>query len=222
MTTQTGSRIGVAAGNGVAQPIGAGDAIGADPYDPLAYWQAVGRDPGHREHETRYVRTEVFARQEETLMSVLSGLEFGSVLEVGCGWGRITRLVAERWPDGPYVAIDLSRDRLMSAKRKAPGVLYKQAGLLEYEPPMLARFDLVLAVEVLMHVPPPGIAAAVDRLCELSARYVVSVDWAVPLAAGKVIAPWNALYDYPALYGSRLVSVTQTDRQAVFVADVRP
>lgn len=187
-------------------------------YNPTEYWEATGRDRENTEHESNFVRTEVFARQEERLLALLEGLEFRSVLEVGCGWGRITELVHERWPDAEYTAIDLSRDRLMSAQRKAPGVTFVRSTVQGYGP--ARRYDLVLAVEILMHVVPSEIEAVIARLLSFSSRHVVSLDWAVPIS-GEV-SPWNFCHPYGELYGSHLVSVHPAGPlQAIFLADVQ-
>jgi cyclopropane fatty-acyl-phospholipid synthase-like methyltransferase len=188
-------------------------------YDPLAYWSRAGSDPTMPDHEANFVRTDVFAEQERRLIAALEGLDFRSILEVGCGFGRITKLVSERWPDATYTAIDLSPERLESAARKAPGVEFVEATVQGYK--TRRKWDLVLAVEMLMHVPEDEVAAVVERLCGLSRRWVVSLDWSEPIAGE--IAPWNALFDYPALYGERLVRAERVGPlQSLYVVDVRP
>jgi trans-aconitate methyltransferase len=182
--------------------------------DPHVYWTAAGFDPAHPEHERHFVRTQTFAAQEEALMAVLERLEFRSVLEVGCGWGRITKIVRKRWPAIPYTAIDISPERLASASRKAPDVEFVESSIADYRPGR--QWDLVLAVETLMHVPPDEIAAAVDRLHRLARRHIVSLDWTADLGS-KPIAAHNWRHDYAELYGSVLVRTEPVGLQSIHV-----
>lgn len=187
-------------------------------YNPTEYWQAAGTDTAHREHESRFVRADVFAEQERALLATLDGLEFKSVLEVGCGFGRITRLVSERWPEASYTAIDLSAERLASAQRKAPNVEFIQTTIQGYK--TRRKWDLVLAVETLMHVPGGEVEQVIERLLAMTRKHLVTLDWAVPLPAGTAIAPWNECHDYAGLYGERLRSVEQVGPlQAVYVVE---
>lgn len=146
-------------------------------------------------------------------METLSRLEFRSIFEVGCGSGRITRLVHQRWPGVQYTAIDLSLDRLMSARARAPRVEFIHSMVQSFRPHR--TWDLVLAVEVLMHIPASDIASVIDRLFTFARRNVVTLDWAVPI--DRPIAPWNDLHDYAELYGKRLLSVEQVGLQAIYV-----
>lgn len=76
-------------------------------------------------------------------------------------------------------------------------------------------YDLVVAAEYLMHVPPERIGETVALLKRLG-RTVVSVDWDQPLAPGRVPAEHNFLHDYRRLFGigTRRIPV---GRQAIYV-----
>lgn len=189
-------------------------------YDPIAYWQRAGADPTVRDHETNFVRTPVFQHpQEGPLLGVLERLDgFGSILEVGCGWGRITKLVHERWPNLPYTAIDLSPERLQSAAEKVSGVEFIRSTIQGFR--ARRKWDLVLSVETLMHVPPAEIQNVVDLLVARSRKYVVTLDWNTDLG-GKPVSSHNFLFDYPDLFRPLPVTVTQIDRQGIHVAEVR-
>jgi len=79
--------------------------------------------------------------------------------------------------------------------RRLPGVEILHSDLIDLPP--LRAWDLVVAVEVLMHIPPSTIQAAVTALRRAS-RILVTVDWTVPRDA---VAPHCFLHDYPALVG---------------------
>jgi hypothetical protein len=186
-------------------------------YEPVAYWQDAGRNPGARDSEANFVHTDAFARQEEQLMALLEVRDFASILEVGCGWGRITKLVHDRWPDKPYHAIDLSGEAIASARRKVTGVTFDETTIQDFEADR--TWDLVLAVEALMHVKPDEIEAVIAKLLALSTRCVVSLDWSASLGNAP-IAPWNFRHDYEAMYGERLVKTEPIGLQSIYVAKV--
>jgi len=183
-------------------------------YDPVAYWTEASTNAEHQDNEARFVHTPVFQTQEERLMATLETLEFDSILEVGCGWGRITKLVHERWPDKPYLATDMTAARVAAAQRNVEGVSFRVASILDVNPRQ--PYELVLAVETLMHVPPSDIEETVEKLCSLSSGYVVSLDWTEPIE--RPIAPHNFRHDYVTLYGDRLISKEKIGLQSIYVA----
>jgi len=55
---------------------------------------------------------------------LFSSSSFSTVLEVGCGFGRITKLLLSNFPDIlEYVAIDLSADQIENAKKYVKPVI---------------------------------------------------------------------------------------------------
>lgn len=162
-------------------------------FDPAAYWQHTA-PPVYPEH----------AAQEAALVNVLRDLDFGSVLEVGCGDGRVTSLLAGLTRE-PITVLDVNAERVASTIRRVPGTIGVHSNIVDFSTDQ--RWDLVIAVEVLMHVPPEDIEAACDNLRRLSARWIVTCDWTEPLPAGKERAEHNWLYDY-----ARLLSPTRSVR----------
>src|SRR5436189_3719477 len=61
--------------------------------------------------------------QERFLCDVLRAgqVPMGRVLELGCGFGRITRLLAGEFPRAQIHALDLSEDQLANARRLCAG-----------------------------------------------------------------------------------------------------
>ncbi|MEO6988941.1 MAG: class I SAM-dependent methyltransferase [Aquihabitans sp.] len=111
------------------------------------------------------------------------------VLEVGVGEGEITARLAARWPQATFCGVDLPDPELAAhwdGKGFAP--LFGDIGRLPFED---NTFDLVLAIEVLEHVPYPELALAeLDRVTKQD--IVVSVPrepiWcAANLARGKYV-----------------------------------
>lgn len=111
------------------------------------------------------------------------------ILEVGVGEGEVTARLAQRWPDATFCGVDLPDPDLAAhwdGKGFAP--LFGDIGRLPFPDD---SFDLVLAIEVLEHVPFPELALA--ELSRVGRRdLVVSVPreriWSVAnLARGKYI-----------------------------------
>src|SRR5690606_39171367 len=91
------------------------------------------------------------------------------ILEVGVGEGEVTGRVAARWPDATLVGIDLPDPDLAAhwaGKGFAP--LFGDIGRLPFRD---GEFDLVLAIEVLEHVPFPELALA--EIARVTRRHVV-------------------------------------------------
>jgi hypothetical protein len=72
---------------------------------------------------------------------------------------------------------------------------------LEALPEPAEPYDLVVAAEFLMHVPPDAVAQAIAKLKRLG-RVVLTVDWDVPFTDGRAIAEHNFRHDYRRLYGA--------------------
>lgn len=114
----------------------------------------------------------------------------GAILEVGLGEGEVSARVRARYPAARLVGIDLPDDELASSwrERSLAGAFADITRL----PFGDLSFDLVLAIEVLEHVPDPAAALAeVHRVAR--DRVVLSVPrepvWrAANLARGKYIS----------------------------------
>jgi ubiquinone/menaquinone biosynthesis C-methylase UbiE len=111
------------------------------------------------------------------------------VLEVGVGEGEVFERVRERWSGVPYAAVDLPDASLAADwRRRGLAGTFADIGRLPFPD---ASFDLVLAIEVLEHVPDP--ALAVDELARVARHHLVlSVPrepiWRVAnMARGKYI-----------------------------------
>jgi SAM-dependent methyltransferase len=106
------------------------------------------------------------------LDDVLDGLAPGRVLEVGVGEGHVTERVRERFPTAAIVGVDLPDEELAGDWRAAGlACVFGDATRL---PAPDGAFDLVLAIEVLEHIPGPEAALAeLARVC--SGTLVASV-----------------------------------------------
>lgn len=58
-----------------------------------------------------------------------------TILDLGCGAGNVTRLLAERWPDAVLTGVDSSPEMLEKARQTCPRAAWIEADLNRWEPP---------------------------------------------------------------------------------------
>ena len=92
-----------------------------------------------------------------------------SVLEVGCGEGHMQQALM-RYPFAERIAFDIDAPIVAEARRIAPESRYLVADGQSLPFPD-GRFDVVMATEVLEHVPDP--ARALAEMRRVSRRYVL-------------------------------------------------
>lgn len=172
-------------------------------FDALGYWITRGKD-----YLRQFQRSPAFDQQELALTTYLSALDYSSVLEIGCGFGRITELV--RPTADKYVAIDVSPDQIEAARERVLDVEYWCSSIEDWT--TTRTFDLVLAVEVLMHVPPSRMPAVVSKMLDLSNGHVVTVDW----TGEGVPSRHNWRHDYATLFPQPRVVPIGSIGQSIF------
>jgi SAM-dependent methyltransferase len=108
------------------------------------------------------------------LDELLEGLVPQRILEVGVGEGHVTARVQERFPRATIIGVDLPDDELAGDWRTAGlACVFGDATRL---PAPDGAFDLVLAIEVLEHIPGPDAALAeIARVC--SGTLIASVPF---------------------------------------------
>ncbi|ABL83350.1 MULTISPECIES: trans-aconitate 2-methyltransferase [unclassified Nocardioides] len=74
-----------------------------------------------------------------------------TVVDLGCGPGNLTRLLAERWPDAAVSGLDSSPEMIRAARAAAPDLAFEVADLRDWAP--AEPVDVLVANAVLQWVP---------------------------------------------------------------------
>jgi trans-aconitate 2-methyltransferase len=127
-------------------------------------------------------------------------------VDLGCGPGNSTALIAARYPDAEVIGLDTSAAMLESARARLPGLVFAQADAATWMPERAP--DLIFANAVLQWLPdhatllprlfgllaPSGVLAVQmpDNLAEPSHRLMREVAGA---------GPWSAAIGDPAVAG---------------------
>src|SRR6266568_2393059 len=163
-------------------------------YIPHEYWFKHGKT---YKDEFRYNKN--FELQEKILIDYLKTnvSSFSRVLEVGCGFGRITE----------YLAIDLSPDQIENAKESIrqgiltkgqdPNLIFMVSDIQSFQ--IQKKYDLVIASEVLMHILPSEIEEVMRKLVSMSNEHIVNIDWYEQQTPSKA-APHNFIHEYEKIY----------------------
>ena len=180
-------------------------------YQPREYWEARGET--YRSHEQALNRSGKTARQLEVIRRALGRIKPRIVLEIGCGSGRISRVLAHA--SETYIAVDIAKSMLMQARANVSGdeawwLLADSANL-----PFRAKsVDTIVLSEVLLHIPPVGIEGSLLEIARVARRAII-LDFFVKdfenprrfRQVTKSLDSHNFLHDYPALFEATGLSI---------------
>ena len=135
------------------------------------------------------------------------------VVDVGCGPGNSTELLAQRWPDAEVSGFDTSPDMIEKARKRLPGLTFSLADAAPWQP--AGPVDVIFANAVFQWLPghpallarlmgflSPGGTLAVqmpDNLAEPTHRLMVETAAAMPFSAkmaGAARAPLPPVAHY--------------------------
>lgn len=145
--------------------------------------------------------------------------DFISVLEVGCGFGRITKLITEEFPTVERIsAIDISPAQIENAKKYVNNDKVNfLCGKIQDLNIHSENYDLVLASEVLMHINFTDINPVIEQLVRISKKHIINLDW-YRQTSGVESAGYCFAHDYESLYKKYGCKVDAVDipRQPIY------
>ena len=183
-------------------------------FNPRTYWPAMGpwlAGPGAVSPE--------HIKIEEILSNLLPSLNpIHSVLDVGCGRGRLASLLGEVLPSAHYTGLDIGEAQTQATQAVRPDGAVFTVPIQDFDPKH--RYDLILCSEVLMHIPRNEIEAVVSKLLKMAKKYIILIEWTEPI--GDVpAAEWNWIHDYRSLFGVERIEHEQVHAlQTIFL--IRP
>lgn len=167
--------------------------------NPEEYWLSRGKRYLHEFSKRSFSEKQYVQKQEQILIKFLKTLNFESVLDVGCGFGRITKLILEHFHGAKIQAIDLSPDQIKHAHKYVndPRASFFIGRIQDVAVPE-GKYDLVVAVAVLMHIPFEEVGIVLKKMVKASRKHVINVDWY--MAPGAVSGGYCFAHDYASLY----------------------
>jgi 2-polyprenyl-3-methyl-5-hydroxy-6-metoxy-1,4-benzoquinol methylase len=100
---------------------------------------------------------------------MIGGLDYASVLDVGCGQGSLLATLMPLNPSARYAGVDFSEKALAVAQRRAPTAEFATLDLTAG--PLDRRFDLVLCTDVVEHIEDDR--SAIANLAAMTGRYLL-------------------------------------------------
>ncbi|MDI6793278.1 MAG: methyltransferase domain-containing protein [bacterium] len=160
-------------------------------YDPKRYWEERGKN--YLQERRLVSKKEDIQRLESSLVNQLKGQQFDSLIELGCGFGRVLKMIKTHFKEKKLCGVDIGESMIKSAKsflKDYPEIALFVAGG-EVLPFRNRAFDIALTHTMLMHVPPTKIR---ETILEIS-RIAKICQFYEPNSPSKVIYCFNHNYE---------------------------
>ncbi|HKZ42278.1 MAG TPA: class I SAM-dependent methyltransferase [Candidatus Hodarchaeales archaeon] len=207
------------------------------PYNPREFWQRWGEtfvdEPMQRK----------IYKEHHWIIKKLKEQNPKTILEVGCGFGRNIRFIAENYPLNKdtgsdqrleIVGADFSDSMLTSAGRFLKGLDQSRLKITTKKtdvtnlPFKESSFDTVLSHGVLMHIKPDDIKKAVAEMVRVARKYIILIeqnDNSMPLKnrSFQKMNYFSYAYPYKKLLtdqGAQIIEYHRTQELDWFVARV--
>ena len=90
-------------------------------------------------------------RPVRDLVAALPNPSVGLAVDLGCGPGNSTEVLASRYPDAKVTGMDSSEDMVQAARKRLPALDFELADIATWNPPQ--QYDVILANAALQWVP---------------------------------------------------------------------
>lgn len=175
-------------------------------YNPREFWPAL--------YHSGYPFN-VPPKQMEEEMELLKKIipkDIKSVLELGAGEGRFTKVLYEVLDIQRYVGVELIPERAEKLGKNIAkfGGHQTIVNSLYQDVKFSERFDLVFGSHILLHIPPNEIESVVEKMARETNKHIINIDYfEESLVPSQKLAHYNFLYNYPKLFSDAGLGVTR-------------
>jgi len=147
-------------------------------YDTVSYWVNREGPTYYDNYSVNFDNTEQARLQEEALMAELIKLNFDSVLEYGCGYGRILRLVENEFKGKKIEGCDISPHQLKNSENLLGKDSTCKLFLVDGKtiPKENSSFDSVYVCNVLQHQTHLIINNVRSEILRVAKKYIVLME----------------------------------------------
>ena len=168
--------------------------------DVSNYWKERGeRYYDEFDDQPQYEKNRMI-NQEKKMVEILQNNNFNSILEIGCGFGRYTKILNDIIAPREFIALDISEDQIKKAKKYVNDqkVCFICNKIQEFVPN--EKYDLVFAGEILMHIKPSEIESIIKKMVECTSGKIITVDWYNDKKIGDERLGYCFMHDYELLF----------------------
>jgi len=144
-------------------------------------------------------------QQEKIIRNTISKFNPKSILEIGCGSGRFTKILSEITQFEKYLAIDISQGQIDNAKEFVNNERIDFQCVKVQDLHLHEKFDLIFSSEVMMHINFNDIDQVLKKMISLSKQKIITIDWFDSKKIGEERGKYCFLHDYNLLYSQNKV-----------------
>ncbi len=143
-------------------------------------------------YERSWLQQRFFDPAQQAMLEVMKHhlpTQPSNVLDVGCGTGRLLRLIHERWPDADLIGIDPTSGMVEAAQQMLPDATF-EVSFAEALPVPDASVDVAVSTFSFHHWSDPGAGLReVVRVLRPTGHFFL-VDVALPVWLSRLL-PWS-------------------------------
>ncbi len=122
-----------------------------------------------------------------------AGMRPGEALDIGCGTGRFSRLLAARAEQ--VLGIDFSANMIDAARRQSSGIAnlsFERADVLTWDWPV-GHFDCIASIATLHHLPMAEVLTRMKAALRPAGALIVLDLYSAPRILDVIAVPWSLL-----------------------------
>ena len=165
--------------------------------DTNEYWLERGKTYISEER----LQAQFYKDQEEIFLLAARMEDPVSVIDLGCGFGRITRVLASTLTKTTFVGLDLSPEQVNNARKHCRGLSnigFRVQDICS-DTHKIGAFDMAVCSEVLLHLPEDSALKLIKKVLSTVRVLVHEVDPA--WVCEDEVSPHCFFHDYARIYG---------------------